>query len=56
MFKNDVNPLVEDATTEQRTAHKEENTKDFKALYLIHQCVDTENFEKNGDYTSSKEA
>lgn len=40
----------------QRTAHKKEKMKDFKALYLIHQSIDVDNFEKVGDCTSSKEA
>jgi hypothetical protein len=30
--------------------------KDFKALFIIHQCVDADNFEKVGDCETSKEA
>lgn len=56
MIKNCVNPLVEGAMVAQRTMHKEEKTKDFKALYLINQCVDVDNFEKVSDCTSSKQA
>lgn len=54
VIQNDVNPLIKAATDAQRTAHKKEKTKDFKALYLIHQCVDADNFEKVGECTSSK--
>lgn len=42
VIKNGVNPFVEGATTAQRTVHKEEKMKDFKALYLIHQCADVD--------------
>lgn len=56
VIKNDVNPLVEGAIVEQKTAHKEEKMKYFKVLYHIHQCVDVDNFEKVDDCTSSKKA
>lgn len=56
MIKNEVTTLVEDATDAQRSKHKKEKTKDFKALFFIHQCVDVNNFEKVGDCKSSKQA
>lgn len=53
VIKNSVNPLVKGVTLEQRaSSHKEEKNKDFKTLILIHQCVDTNNFEKVGDCES----
>lgn len=55
VIKNNVTPLVKGATVAQRTLQEEEKIKDYKALYLIHQCVDVENFEKVGDCTSLKE-
>lgn len=51
-----VNPLVDGVTVAQRTVHWKEKTKDFKAFYLIHQCVDVVNIEKVGDCTYLKEA
>lgn len=56
MIKNGVNPLVQGATDAQRTTYNEEKKKDFKALVLIHQCVDGDNFKKVGDCESSKQA
>ena len=55
VVKNVVNPLVEGATDAQRETHKEKKKKDFKALFLIHQCGDGDNFEKVGDCESSKQ-
>lgn len=49
VIKNGINPLVKGATDAQRTTHKKEKINDLKALYLIHQCVDDDNFEKVGD-------
>lgn len=53
VINNGVNPLVEGVTTGQRSPHKEEKMKDFKTLYLIHQCVDVDDFEKVNNCTSS---
>lgn len=39
--------LAENATEVQRTAHKELKKKDYKALFLIHQCVDPAIFLKS---------
>ncbi|XP_045809881.1 uncharacterized protein LOC123904237 [Trifolium pratense] len=44
------------ATDEEKETHKETKKRDYKALFIIHQCVDTDNFEKVGDCESSKEA
>ncbi|KAK2359907.1 hypothetical protein QL285_085235 [Trifolium repens] len=51
-----VSSIGANATEEEKTAHKELKKKDFKALFIIHQCVDADNFEKVGDCESSKEA
>lgn len=56
VINNDVNSLVEGAMTAQKIVYKEEKTKDFKAMYLIHQYINVDNFEKVGNCTSSKEA
>lgn len=56
VIKNGVNHLVVGAMDAQQVTHKEEKNKDFKALFLIHQCVDGDNFEKVGDRESSKQA
>lgn len=32
------------------------NKKDYKAIFIIHRCVDPNNFEKVRDFESSKEA
>lgn len=54
MIKNDVKSIESDATVAHKFVHEEEKTKDYKALYMIHQCVDVDNFEKVGDCESSK--
>src|ERR1051325_5064726 len=51
-----VTPLVAEATAAQQAPFKEEKKKDYKALFLIHSCVDNDNFEKVGDCTSTKHA
>lgn len=56
LVKNRVIPIEENVTDEQKTAHKDLRKKDYKSLFLIHQCVDLDNFEKVGDVDSSKEA
>lgn len=55
VIKNEVTSLVEGATYAQSSTHKEENTKYYKVLFLIHQCVNADNFEKVGDCTTSKQ-
>lgn len=49
-------PLEENPTDTQREAHKEATKKDRKALFLIHQCVDSGNFEKISSATTAKQA
>ncbi|GAU38708.1 hypothetical protein TSUD_396360 [Trifolium subterraneum] len=44
------------ATDEDKESNKELKKRDYKALFIIHQCVDPDNFEKVGDCESSKEA
>src|ERR1044072_1204818 len=44
-----VTPLVAEATAAQQATFKEEKKKDYKSLFLIHFCVDNDNFEKVGD-------
>lgn len=44
------------ATDEQRDAHKYLKKKDYKALFIIHQCVYPNNFDKEYDIDSSNEA
>ncbi|MCI40598.1 hypothetical protein A2U01_0061831, partial [Trifolium medium] len=34
------------ATNEEKTTNKELKKKDFKAFFIIHRCVDADNFEK----------
>ncbi|XP_045802838.1 uncharacterized protein LOC123896506 [Trifolium pratense] len=53
---NGVDPLTEGATENQRTQHKELKKKDFKALFIIHQSVSPDIFEKVGDCESAKQA
>ncbi|XP_073225527.1 uncharacterized protein [Cicer arietinum] len=56
MITNDITPLGEEATTVQQAKFKEDKKKDYKALFLIHSCVDSDNFEKVGDCDSAKTA
>jgi hypothetical protein len=56
VITTDVTPLVEEATAAQQATHKEEKKKDYKALFLIHSCIDSDNFEKVGDCDSAKQA
>ena len=56
VIKDGVTSLVEGATDAQKATFKEEKKKDYKALFLIHSCVDGDNFEKVGDCDSAKQA
>lgn len=51
-----MTPIEDNVTDVQRTAHKELKKKNYKALFLIHQCVDPNNFKKFGDVDSSNKA
>lgn len=55
VIKNGVTPLVTGVTDAQQATHKKEKKKDLKTLFLIHQCVNGDNFEKIGDCESSKQ-
>ena len=55
-MKEWVVTLAEDTTDQEKDAHKESKKKDYKALFIIHQCVDADNFEKVSDAESAKEA
>ena len=56
VIKNGVPVLDRGATDAQKAAHKETQKKDCKALFLIHQCVDANHFDKILNATSGKEA
>ncbi|GAU22332.1 hypothetical protein TSUD_106600 [Trifolium subterraneum] len=51
-----LDPLPANATEQQRTTFREAQKKDSKALFLIHQCVDSKVFEKIADAITSKDA
>ena len=55
-MKEGVTPLAENASDQEKAAYKELKKKDYKALFIIHQCVDPDNFEKVSDVESAKEA
>lgn len=56
MIKNEITTLVEGAIDAQQSKHKEEKMKNYKAMFLVHQCVDANNFEKVSDCESLKQA
>lgn len=51
-----VSPLEANASDAQKAAHKEQMKKDGKTLFLIHQCVVPNIFEKIIKEESTKEA
>ncbi|MCI38788.1 retrovirus-related pol polyprotein from transposon TNT 1-94, partial [Trifolium medium] len=51
-----VGVLAEDADEEARTLHKEIKRRDAKSLFIIHQCVDPNVFEKIIEEETSKGA
>ncbi|GAU27372.1 hypothetical protein TSUD_55260 [Trifolium subterraneum] len=51
-----LDPLPANATEQQRTTFREAQKKHSKALFLIHQCVNSKVFEKIADATTSKDA
>lgn len=53
-MKNGVTSISDNVTDEQKIAHKD--LKDYKIIFIIHQYVDTNNFDKVGDLDSSKES
>lgn len=56
LVKNGVTPIRENVADEQNVAHKDLKKKDYKVIFIIHQYVDSNNFEKFGDVDSVKEA
>lgn len=56
LVKNEVKPIGKNDTDEQNGAHKDFNNKDYKSIFIIHQYVDLDNFDKVGDVDSTKEA
>jgi hypothetical protein len=46
LVKNGVDLITESSTSTQKTTYKEAKKKDYKALFLIHQCVSPGNFER----------
>ncbi|XP_050878661.1 uncharacterized protein LOC127082466 [Lathyrus oleraceus] len=55
LVKNEVTPIGENVIDEQKVAHKYLKKRDYKALFIIYQCVYLDNFEKFGDLDSTKE-
>ncbi|KAK2359039.1 hypothetical protein QL285_096166 [Trifolium repens] len=56
LVQGGVEPVTESSTDAQKAIHKELKKKDYKALFIIHQCVNPDNFERVGDAQSAKEA
>lgn len=54
-MNNGVTPIGENAIDEQSVAHKDLKKKDYKTLFVVHQCVYLDNFEKVGDVDSTRE-
>ncbi|XP_058759024.1 uncharacterized protein LOC131632256 [Vicia villosa] len=56
IVNNGVTPLGAEPTAAHQATFREEKKKDYKALFLIHSCVDGDNFEKVGDCESARQA
>ncbi|XP_037494703.1 uncharacterized protein LOC119370507 [Jatropha curcas] len=56
VVENGVSALDANATEAQRVAHRDQKKKDKKALYLIHQGMNDETFEKIEGATTASEA
>ncbi|XP_019435536.1 PREDICTED: uncharacterized protein LOC109342032 [Lupinus angustifolius] len=54
--QNGYQEVGENANEAQRTSYRESKKKDYKALFLIHQCVDGANFEIIDGAKTAKEA
>ncbi|RDX90879.1 hypothetical protein CR513_27208, partial [Mucuna pruriens] len=52
---NGIQEVEVDAIEVQSAVYKESKKKDYKTLFLIHQCVDSANFEKIASTNSAKE-
>ena len=55
-MKEGLRPLATNTMDEEKDAHKELGKKNYKALFMIHECVDANNFEKVSEVESTKEA
>src|ERR1043165_8617724 len=55
-LNNGVSELEANAMYAQKPAHKHQRKKDGKALFLIHQCVNSDVFEKIIEEESAKDA
>ncbi|KAJ1436593.1 Zinc finger, CCHC-type superfamily, partial [Sesbania bispinosa] len=49
IVKSGYSEIEENSSEQQKAAYREAKKKDCKALFLIHQCVDSANFEKIAD-------
>ncbi|GAU40628.1 hypothetical protein TSUD_190050 [Trifolium subterraneum] len=56
LVSSGVEPITESSSDVQKATFKEQKKRDYKALFIIHQCVSPDNFERVGDAQSSKEA
>ena len=56
IISTDVIPLETNPTEAHKATHREQMKKDDKAIFLIHQCVDSNVLEKITDYETTKEA
>jgi len=56
IISTDVIPLETNPTEAHKATHREQMKKDDKAIFLIHQCVDSNVLEKIIDYEMTKEA
>lgn len=52
LVKEGVTPLATNMTDEEKVAHEELKKKYYKALFIVHQCIDPDNFEKVRDVDS----
>ncbi|XP_068466311.1 uncharacterized protein [Phaseolus vulgaris] len=56
VVESGVSTLADNATEAQRVAHRDQNKKDKKTLYLIHQGMNDETFEQIEGATTASEA
>ncbi|GAU15782.1 hypothetical protein TSUD_235980 [Trifolium subterraneum] len=56
LVQSGVEPITDASSDVEKATFKELKKKDYKALFIIHQCVSPDNFERVGDALSSKEA
>jgi hypothetical protein len=56
LVQGGVEPVTSTSTDAQKATFKELKKRDYKALFIIHQCVSPDIFERVGEAQSSKEA